>query len=172
MRTGGWQIHVTYDRCDFLLYGTLLLIFFGWWPVTSRCNRSSGFVAPRTSWGSWRALGELWGFLGAPWVGFGTFWGDLGSSHGGVQWSRLGGEYVKNTYVLELGRFSVTCGGGPGFSLFFHCFFERGFCGMGRWIHCKIEGFAIGPYVKFKNIMIKMLVSGGELWAPNITKII
>jgi len=68
-------------------------------------------VTPRTSWGSWRALGELWGVSGAPRVGFGTFWGDLGGSQGGVQSSLLGGEYVTNTCVLELGRFSVTCRG-------------------------------------------------------------
>ena len=69
---------------------------------------SEGFVAPRASWGSWRALGELWGVSGAPRVGFGTFWGDLGGSLGGVQSSLLGGKYVTNTEVLELGRFSVT----------------------------------------------------------------
>jgi len=65
-------------------------------------------VAPRASWGSWGALGELWGVSGAPRVGFGTFWGDLGRSLGGVQSSLLGGKYVTNTVVLELGRFSVT----------------------------------------------------------------
>ena len=115
-------------------------LFFGRWPVTCKCNRSSlmllkvswysvwfwmvligfiwfsflflwfsiGFVTPRASWGSWRALGELWGVSGAPRVGFGTFWGDLGGSLGGVQSSLLGGKYVTNTEVLELGRFSVT----------------------------------------------------------------
>ena len=30
----------------------------------------------------------------------------------------------------------------------------------------------MGPYVKFKKIMVEKLVSGGELWAPNITKTI
>ena len=64
--------------------------------------------APRTSWGSWRDLGEVWGISGAPRVGFGTFQGDLGGSQGGVQSSLLGGKYVTNTEVLELGRFSVT----------------------------------------------------------------
>ena len=68
-------------------------------------------MTPTASWGSWRALGELWGVSGAPRVGFGTFWGDLGGSLGGVQSSLLGGKYVTNTEVLELGRFSVTCGG-------------------------------------------------------------
>ena len=68
-------------------------------------------MTPRTSWGSWRALGELWGVSGAPRVGFGTFWGDLGGSLGGVQSLLLGGKYVTNTKVLELGRFSVTCRG-------------------------------------------------------------
>ena len=29
-----------------------------------------------------------------------------------------------------------------------------------------------GPYVNFKNIMMNKLVSGGELWAPNIITII
>ena len=119
------------------------LSFFGRWPVTCECNRSSmmvlkvsfhsvwfsvvlirfmwfsllfcwfsiGFVTPRTSWGSWRALGELWGFSGAPRVGFGTSRGDLGGSQGGVQSSLLGGEYVTKINTLELGRFSVTCGG-------------------------------------------------------------
>ena len=38
----------------------------------------------------------------------GSFEGDLGASQGGVQSSLLGGEYVINTDVLELGRFSVT----------------------------------------------------------------
>ena len=57
--------------------------------------------------GTRRALGVS----GAPRVGFGTFWGDLGGSQGGVQSSLLGGEYVTNTGVLELGRFSVTCRG-------------------------------------------------------------
>ena len=46
--------------------------------------------------------------LGSSRVGFGTFWGDLGGSLGGVQSSLLGGKYVTNTEVLELGRFSVT----------------------------------------------------------------
>jgi len=55
--------------------------------------------------GTRRALGVS----GASRVGFGTFWGDLGGSQGGVQSSLLGGEYVTNTGVLELGRFSVTC---------------------------------------------------------------
>jgi len=119
------------------------LSFFGRWPVTCKCNRSSlmflkvsfysvwfsvvlirfmwfsllfswfswGFVTPRTSWGSWRALGELWGFSGAPRVGFGTSRGDLGGSQGGVQSLLLGGKYVTNTVVLELGRFSVMCRG-------------------------------------------------------------
>ena len=54
------------------------------------------------------ALREVWGVSGAPRVGFGTFWGDLGGSLGGVQSSLLGGKYVTNTEVLELGRFSVT----------------------------------------------------------------
>ena len=58
--------------------------------------------------GSWRALGELWGVSGAPRVGFGTFWGELGGSLGGVHASLLGGIYVTNPEVLELGRFSVT----------------------------------------------------------------
>ena len=30
----------------------------------------------------------------------------------------------------------------------------------------------LGPYVDFKKVMMKKLVSGGELWAPNIIKII
>ena len=83
-------------------------------------------MTPRTSWGSWRALGELWGVSGAPRVGFGTFWGDLGGSLGGVQSLLLGGKYVTNIEVLELGRFSVT---GRGvlilfiFSLFFGVWF-------------------------------------------------
>ena len=51
------------------------------------------------------------GVSGVPRVGFGTFWGDLGGSQGGVQSLLLGGEYVTNTGVLELGRFSVTCRG-------------------------------------------------------------
>ena len=68
-------------------------------------------MTPRTSGGSWRALGELWGVSGAPRLGFGTFWGDLGGSQGGVQSLLLGGEYVTNISVLELGRFSVTCRG-------------------------------------------------------------
>ena len=61
--------------------------------------------APRTSWGSWRDLGEVWGISGAPRVGFGTFRGDLGGSQGGVQALLLGGAYVTNPQVLELGRF-------------------------------------------------------------------
>ena len=60
---------------------------------------------PRTSWGSWRDLGEVRGILGAARVGFGTFRGDLGGSQGGVQSSLLEGEYLTNTKVLELGRF-------------------------------------------------------------------
>ena len=128
------------------------LSFFGRWPVTSRCNRSSGFVAPMTFWGSWRALGELWGILGAPWVGFGTFWGDLGGSQGGVQWSLLGGEYVTNTKVLELGRFSMTCGGVCiffVFSLFCRVFFvEWGGEFFVKWM--TIEGFAFGSLRQFQ----------------------
>ena len=69
------------------------------------CWFSVGFVTPRTSWGSWRDLGEVWGISGAPRVGFGTFRGDLGGSQGGVQSSLLGLEYVTNTQVLELLRF-------------------------------------------------------------------
>ena len=68
-------------------------------------------MAPRASWGSRGALGELWGVSGAPRVGFGTFWGDLGGSLGGVQSSLLGSKYIINMKVLELGRFSVTCRG-------------------------------------------------------------
>ena len=83
-------------------------------------------MTPRASWGSWGALGELWGVSGAPRVGFGTFWGDLGGSLGDVQSSLLGGKYVTNIEVLELGRFSVTCGG-VGiffvFSMFFRVWF-------------------------------------------------
>ena len=75
------------------------------------CWCSWGFVTPRASWGSWKALGEVWGLSGAPRIGFGTFWGDLGESLGGVQSSLSGGKYVTNTEVLELGRFSVTCRG-------------------------------------------------------------
>ena len=30
----------------------------------------------------------------------------------------------------------------------------------------------LGPYVSFKKIMMNKLVSGGELWAPDINKII
>ena len=60
--------------------------------------------APRTSWGSGRDLGEVWGISGAPRVGFGTFWADLGGSQGGVQSSLLGGEYVTDPKVLALGR--------------------------------------------------------------------
>ena len=65
-------------------------------------------MTPRTSGGSWRALGKVWGFPGAHRVGFGTFWGGLGGSQGGVRSSLLGGEYVTNIDVLELGRFLVT----------------------------------------------------------------
>ena len=68
-------------------------------------------MTPRASWKSRRALGEVGGVSGAPRVGFGTFWGDLGGSQGGVQSLLLGGKYVTNIEVLELGRFSVTCGG-------------------------------------------------------------
>ena len=68
-------------------------------------------MTPRTSWGSWRALGELWGVAGAPQVGFGTFWGNLGASLGGVQSILLGGKCVTNTWVLEPARFLVTCRG-------------------------------------------------------------
>ena len=41
--------------------------------------------------------GRFWDLLGRP-----------GGSLGGVQSSLLGGKYVTNTQVLELGRFSVT----------------------------------------------------------------
>ena len=34
----------------------------------------------------------------------------------------------------------------------------------------KNEGFAFGSLLNFKKIMMKKLVSGGELWAPNIIK--
>ena len=37
--------------------------------------------------------------------------GRPGGVAGGVQRSLLGGEYIINTKVLELGPFSVTCGG-------------------------------------------------------------
>ena len=43
--------------------------------------------------------------------GFETSRGDLVGSQGGVQSLVLGCEYVTNSEVLELGRFSVTCGG-------------------------------------------------------------
>ena len=66
-------------------------------------------MTPRTSWGSWKVLGELWEVSGGPRVGFRTFWGDQGASLGGVQSSLLGGKYITNTEVLEFGRFSVTC---------------------------------------------------------------
>ena len=151
MWTGGRWIHVTYDRCDFLLYGTLLPIYFGWWPVTSRCNRSSGFVAPRTSWGSWRAREELWGFSGAPRVGFGTFWGDLGGSQGGVQSLLLGGKHVTTTELLELGRFSVTCRS-------VWIFFDFSLC---CWVWCLWIGevnslcFSLDHYVIFKKTIMK-----------------
>ena len=51
-----------------------------------------------------RALGSL----GRSPDGFGTSRSDLGGSQGGVQSLLLGAEYVTNTDVLELGRFSVT----------------------------------------------------------------
>ena len=73
------------------------------------CSFSVGFVTPRTSWGSWKVLGELWEVWGGPRVGFGTFWGDLGGSLGSVQSLILRGKYVTNTVVLEAGRFSMTC---------------------------------------------------------------
>ena len=87
------------------------------------CGFSYGFVTPRASWGSWRALRELWGVSGARQVGFGTFWGDLKASQGGVQSQLLGGEYVTSTEVVELGRFSVTCRG-VWICLIFHCCIE------------------------------------------------
>ena len=36
----------------------------------------------------------------------------------------------------------------------------------------KTEVLRLGPCVNFKNTMMKKLVSGGEVWAPNITTII
>ena len=108
-------------------------------------------MAPRASWGSWGALGELWGVSGAPRVGFGTFWGDLGGSLGGVQSSLLGGKYVTNTEVLGLGRFSVTCGGVGIFFVFFNVFPSVVFVEWGGELIVKlmkIEGFAIGPLRK------------------------
>ena len=38
-----------------------------------------------------------------------------------------------------------------------------------RW---KLKFLRLGSYVKFKKIMMKKLVSAGELWGPHITKII
>ena len=109
----------------------LFCLRFCWFPW--------GFVAPRASWGSRGALGELWGVSGAPRVGFGTFWGDLGGSQGGVQSSLLGSEYVTNIKVLELGRFLMKR---RVFLVFivFHGFHPRPQCGTGSWIRCKNKG--------------------------------
>ena len=82
----------------------------------------------------------------------GPFWGDLGGSQGGVQSLLLGGNYITNTQVLELGRFSVTCGG-VGIFFVFNVFPSVVFVEWGVEFIVKllkIEGFAIGPLRKVK----------------------
>ena len=110
-------------------------------------------MTPRASWGSWRALRELWGVSGAPRVGFGTSWRHLGESLGGVQSSLLGGKYVTNTKVLEFGRFSVTCRSVWILFVFFNVFVESDFCESGSEFIVKLtknEGFEFGPVRNFQ----------------------
>ena len=77
--------------------------------------------------------------------------------------------------VLELGRFSVTCGGVWIFFVF-SLLFREWFLLNGEVNSLsntfKMKVLHVGPYVNFKKLMAEKLVFGGELWAPNITKMI
>ena len=87
----------------------------------------------------------------------------------------MNSEYVTKTKVLELGRFSVTCGGVCiffVFSLFFRVWFLWNEEVNSLYNECKLKVFRLGPYVNFKKIMLTKLVLGRELWAPNIIKVL
>ena len=107
-------------------------------------------MAPRASWGSWGALGELWGVSGGPRVGFGTFWGDLGGSLGGVRRPII--NFRKHIRYKFSGFAAWAIFSDVKGCLDFVCFFivfrsvvfvNRG----GEFLvkHVKIEGFEFGP---------------------------
>ena len=98
-------------------------------------------MTPRASWGSWRALGELWGVSGAPRVGF-----------GGVPWRRsiitfrkrirykYGGFGAWAIFSDVKGRLDFVC-----FVIVFRSVDFVNWGGEFIAKHVKIEGFQFGP---------------------------
>ena len=60
---------------------------------------------------------------------------------------------------------------GASFFFFVVCSFV-GWGGEFVVTECKLNVLRLGPYVHFNKVMMTKLVSGGVLWAPNITKTI
>ena len=110
-------------------------------------------MAPRASWGSWGALGELWGVSGAPRVGFGTFWGDLGGGPGRRPIITFRRQIRYKYRGFGASAIFSDVKGCLDFVCFFIVFWSVVFVNRGGEFlvkHVKIEGFEFGPVLIFQ----------------------